>query len=251
MHRGYIKLYRCIAENEIWNSEPFSRGQAWIDVLMLTARKETMTRIRGIPLHLQPGQAALSERWLADRWQWSRGKVERFLSELTNERQIEQQKNNVSTLITVVNWGKYQETEPQTEPQTGPQVEPQTGHRRATNGHIQEWKEGKEVTDKQPIQPPALPDDLMAWPEMSELWPAFLEMRKKKRAPMTPKAAELIAAKLTAWGPDKGTAAIKNSITNGWQGVFEPRQDQQPRLAIQPATDDKNYSEGLEGMRQV
>jgi len=32
---GWIRLYRKMQDNPLWTSEPFTRGQAWIDLLMI------------------------------------------------------------------------------------------------------------------------------------------------------------------------------------------------------------------------
>ena len=110
MTEGWIRLYRRIEDNPSWLAEPFTRGQAWVDLLLMANHKPGHTRIRGIKVEVGRGQLASSEVVLANRWQWSRGKVRRFLSELEDEavQQIEQQKNNVTTLITIKNYGRYQ-----------------------------------------------------------------------------------------------------------------------------------------------
>ena len=36
---GYIKLHRSLMDNPLWTEKPFSRGQAWVDLLMLANRK--------------------------------------------------------------------------------------------------------------------------------------------------------------------------------------------------------------------
>jgi hypothetical protein len=145
MERGYIKLWRCLADNAIWKAETFTRGQAWIDVLILASHKPTSNRIRGILFDIESGQLLASSIWLAERWQWSRGKVERFLNELETRQQIRQQKNNVSTLITVLNWDQYQGNGTADKTANGHQ----TGSKRTPNGHIQEGKEGKELKEEQ------------------------------------------------------------------------------------------------------
>lgn len=113
----------------MWKDEKFSRGQAWIDLLMLANHKDSYVRKRGIKIDVLRGQVGWSERQLAERWQWSRGKVRRFLDELENDLQISQQNGpqniNVTSLITIVNYEKYQTIEPQNGPQTD--------HKRTTN----------------------------------------------------------------------------------------------------------------------
>lgn len=137
MHRGYIKLFRCLQDNEMWCDDPFSRGQAWVDLLMIANHKDTHIRKRGIKISVSRGQVAWSERQLADRWKWSRGKVKRFLNELEDDHQIEQQNGtqnlNVTSLITIINYERYQSDEPQNEPQN----EPQTDRKRTANSTME------------------------------------------------------------------------------------------------------------------
>lgn len=108
MAGDWLKLYRRLADSELWLREPFSRGQAWVDLLMLARWKAGFVRIRGVKVNLLPGQLAWSDRALAQRWQWNRRKVRRFLSVLEADSQITQQKNNVTTVISIKNWERYQ-----------------------------------------------------------------------------------------------------------------------------------------------
>jgi hypothetical protein len=58
-----------------------------------------------------------------------------------------------------------------------------------------------------------------------ELWEAYRDMRKKKRAPMTERARDLIIRKLCKWS-EQGydiNAILETSITRNWTDVFEPK----------------------------
>jgi len=105
---GWIKLYRKIIDNPLYFSEPFTRSQAWIDLLLLANHKPNFFFKRGIKIEVGIGQIGYDLETLAKRWQWSRGKVERFISILESENTIVRQKNNVSTLISIVNYEQYQ-----------------------------------------------------------------------------------------------------------------------------------------------
>ena len=62
------------------------------------------------------------------------------------------------------------------------------------------------------------------------LFDAFIEMRKKIKKPLTEKAKELIIKKLTEFENKKSGEAnisLENSIANCWQGVFEPKPNNQ------------------------
>jgi len=118
MNRGWISLYRKLSDNKLWTSEPFTRGQAWVDLLLLANHKDNFIRVRGNRLDVKRGQVGWSQLSLSERWKWSRGKIRRFLNELETVQQIVQQKNTLSTLITIVNYEQYQSAVQQTVPQT-------------------------------------------------------------------------------------------------------------------------------------
>ena len=124
MHRGYVKLWRCIRDNDLWLDEPFTRGQAWIDLLMLANYRPGFIHRRGVKVEVRRGEIAHSYRDLSDRWKWSIGKVQRYFLELKKEAQIDTridtEKCSVSTLICIVNYEKYQcdDTENDTETDT-------------------------------------------------------------------------------------------------------------------------------------
>ena len=105
---GWIKLHRQICDNQDWLSEPFTRGQAWVDLLLLANHADGFLRVRGVKMPVKRGQCGWSAVKLSSRWQWSRGKVNRFLKELETAQQIVQQKNNVTCLITIVKYNEYQ-----------------------------------------------------------------------------------------------------------------------------------------------
>ena len=109
---GYIKLYRKMAENPMWLSEPFDRPRAWIDLLMLTNHKPGYIRVRGIRVPVERGQCGWSQTKLAERWQWSRGKVRRFIDELVKDGMIEQQtvqqNKRLIILNNIINYEHYQ-----------------------------------------------------------------------------------------------------------------------------------------------
>ena len=110
---GWIKIHRKLSDNPLWTCEPSTRGQAWVDLIMLASFDDVFFFVRGIQVAQKRGQVCWSEANLADRWKWSRTKLRKFLNDLEKEHQIIQQKNNVIQVITIVNYEEYQEKEPQ------------------------------------------------------------------------------------------------------------------------------------------
>ncbi len=105
---GWIKLHRQVMEHPDYLAEKFTRMGAWIDLLLLAGHDAMTTRIRGIRVEAERGQVVMAEKELAPRWQWSRNKVRKYLAELQAAGQIVQQKNNVTSYITILNYDKYQ-----------------------------------------------------------------------------------------------------------------------------------------------
>jgi len=105
---GWLKISRDILDDPMYLSEPFTRMQAWIDLLFLANYKDSTLFIRNIEISVKRGQVCRSAESLASRWRWSRGKVLRFLNALENEQKIVQQKSHVITLISVNNYEDYQ-----------------------------------------------------------------------------------------------------------------------------------------------
>jgi hypothetical protein len=126
MKRGWIKLYRKLSDNKLWTSQPFTRGQAWVDMLLLANHKDGCIYVRGNRLDVLRGQLGWSQLSLAGRWGWSRGKVKRFINELEIDQQIVQQNSHLSTIITIINYDEYQEN--------GQQIVQQTDSRRTADG---------------------------------------------------------------------------------------------------------------------
>ena len=86
--QGYIKLWRSSENNKYYFLEPFTKWQAWVDLLLLANHDSGHITKRGIDITVRRGQLADGELRLADRWDWSRGKVRRFLKKLEKDNQI-------------------------------------------------------------------------------------------------------------------------------------------------------------------
>lgn len=87
--------------DDIYLSERFTRGQALVDLIMLSSYADRTFRIRGNKVELKKGQVAKSLRELSVRWQWSVNTVSKFLKELQEDGYIDTQKTSVNQLITV------------------------------------------------------------------------------------------------------------------------------------------------------
>ena len=120
MNRGYIKLWRCSEDDPMYLAEKFTRWQAWQDLIMLANHKDGEILVRGNVVRIKRGEVAAAEEFLAKRWGWSRGRVRRFMDYLQSPSvlKVEQQKSNIITKYTILNYDRYQRAGTTNEQQT-------------------------------------------------------------------------------------------------------------------------------------
>lgn len=123
---GYIKLYRSITDHWLWENKPFSKGQAWIDLLMFVYRFDSKEPIDGQIQVTKAGSRWTGYRELGERWGWGRHKVHDFLKLLESDKMVELKSNTKGTLVTIVNYGNFQ--------LAGDTEGTQKGHKRDTEG---------------------------------------------------------------------------------------------------------------------
>lgn len=149
---GYIKLYRQLQDCWIWideeEPERFTRGQAWIDLLLFANHKDKKIRFNNGFKIIKRGQYLTSKRKLAERWRWNRRTVDKFLSLLELDEMITTECTTTHTLITIVNYEVYQgdgaQSAPPSAPQSAPQYAPQYAPRSSTNNNIKNVNNDKE-----------------------------------------------------------------------------------------------------------
>jgi hypothetical protein len=103
---GWLKLHRALSTHAI-SSDPQTLS-VWIHILMLANFVESKKVVNGKMITIHPGQLITSRASLAARVGVSESKIQRVLSLLESEQQIEQLTNSRYRLITVLAWDKYQ-----------------------------------------------------------------------------------------------------------------------------------------------
>ena len=141
-NNGWIKIHRSIFDNP-WMNNADVLG-TWVYILLNVAYQPTDVVFEGKRITLAPGQGLFKIRQMAKILGVSHSKLNRIITLFKSETQIETQTTPRNTLITVVNWGKYQANETQNETQvehnwntTGTQVE-----------HLPIIKRNKEIKNK-------------------------------------------------------------------------------------------------------
>jgi DNA-binding transcriptional regulator YhcF (GntR family) len=214
-------------------------------LLLNATHKEYEALFRGRSIKLQPGQLITGRRSIAAFLKINENKVQRILKLLKNEHLIEQQACNRNRLITILSWNKYQKTEQQNKQQvnnrrtTGEQQVNTNNNDNNVNNNVN--NNNKSPKNSAPVfeapkslqpsqknkktQKPALkveiPENLKT-DAFYKAWDEWQEHRKQIKKKLTPLAAKKQIKKLSEMGLDRAIKAINYSITNGWQGIFEP-----------------------------
>ena len=124
MEHGYVKTYRKILDNPVVNKDN-DTFFIWQYILLSATHKEIETYFNGKIITLKPGQLIIGRKKLSEKCRVTEMKCYRYLKRLESEQLIEQQTSSKSTLITIVNWNKYQSNEQL--------IEQQMNNKRTTN----------------------------------------------------------------------------------------------------------------------
>jgi len=146
--------------------------------------------------------------------------------------------NNRCTLVSVVKYDTYQPNKKEMRTSN----EQPTDNQPTTNEQAtRTTKEGKKVIRKEetPAAPVVIPENLNTT-VFKETLEEFRQMRKEIRKPMTPTAEKAVLKKLAAWGIDKAVVALEKSTASQWQGVFEPKPEDMPAVAVSRVPTDQD-----------
>lgn len=154
--QGWIKLHRCIRSSWIWNDKPFSRGQAFLDLLLMVNHEDKKIIFNGSLTEVKRGSGITSIRKLQDKWGWSNRKVKMFLEQLKLDQTIDYKCTTKNTVVTIVNYDLYQSRETEKHHQSTDNATPMhiksisKAYQKHTNKNDKEYikndKEGKEDT---------------------------------------------------------------------------------------------------------
>ena len=105
-NKGWIKLHRKLTDNWIWNDP--EKFRAFIDILLMVNHEDREIEFNGSIIAIHAGQKLTSLKKLADRWGWTRNRVDRFLGTLAEANMVTTYRTPNGTVLTVVNWAVYQ-----------------------------------------------------------------------------------------------------------------------------------------------
>lgn len=145
MDNTFFKVYRSLLDDPLWLSEPFTYGQAWVDLIGRANFADKDKFYRGQYQRVKRGQVVTSQQALAERWSWGRRKVSTFLRNLESAKMCTVTVTPYGTTITIEKYAFYQDArtaKSTTDGTAKSTIDAQRTHNGRT--HNKKDKEGKE-----------------------------------------------------------------------------------------------------------
>ena len=134
---GWVKLYNQTLDSDFWsdNDEPFDWRSAFLHVLISANWRSGISRKCGHTIVIERGQWLTSIRKMMATFRWSRKRVENWIDGMKKYGMLESKSVGFGTVLTVVNYDKYQNDGAKVEHTQGHTAEHTEKH---TQGHTEE-----------------------------------------------------------------------------------------------------------------
>ena len=240
MALGWVSIHRKIQDHWLWEDKPFSKGVAWVDLLMLANHTEGKVVLGNSIIEVKAGTVVTSKKKLAERWGWSNTKVNNFLELLEKDDMVTTKSTTKHTIVTIENYSDYQDNaNEKTYQKHNENISKahqkhnksitETYQKHTINNENNENNDNnkKKNTKKKKYHESELLDKAIG---------EYVEYRAKIKKPMTDRAVELLIGKLDklATREEEKIAILNQSIVNGWQGIFPLKEEDKPSLAENP-----------------
>ena len=113
MHQGWIKLYRCLLDDPLWQCGTAEQKVILVTLLLMANHAEKKWQWQGRPYVCQPGQMITSLKSIQGKGgkKISIQKIRTALERFENMGFLNKQSTQQNTLITICNWDVYQSCE--------------------------------------------------------------------------------------------------------------------------------------------
>lgn len=104
---GWIKLHRKMLDNPIIMKDA-DHLAVWMYLLLNATHAEYPALFKGKKIMLQPGQLITGRKSIAEALSVNESKVRRIMNAFESDQQIDRQRSNQNTLVSLKNWDRYQ-----------------------------------------------------------------------------------------------------------------------------------------------
>jgi len=143
MHRGFVKLWRKSNDTEIMKNHKLWTFWCWC--LIKASYKEHSIIVGNTEVILEPGQFIFGRNKASDELGLSQQNIRTFLKTLQKHEKVTIKSTNKFSIISVTNWGTYQDKENQINQQTNKRL---TNDQQTTNHKQERLRELKADKEK-------------------------------------------------------------------------------------------------------
>jgi hypothetical protein len=218
---GWIKLHRKILDSTIFDNADLLKVWIWC---LLKATHDDYTQLVGLQVvELTKGQFITGRFKGAEELKLNPSTFYKYLKVLEKLNMIDLNSNNKMTIVTIVNWGKYQLDENETCQQNNNNVTTKE-QQSNTNKNI---KNNKNINNN-------IYSVFDSYSENSDLRQAlrdYSQMRNKIKAPLTERAVTLLLNKLDALAStdDLKIKLLEQAIMSNWKSVYPLKEEKQQK----------------------
>lgn len=236
---GWFKFHRKIFENPICNKDS-EHFHVWCWILANAEFEERRMLFAGKERVIEKGQFITTSKRISEELKINKNKVDRILNNLKNAKQIDKQISNKNTLITVVNWEKYQLDDKQNDKRVINERE--TSEKQMINecetddkpSYYIKNKRMEEIEEDKKDDKSKKKDSTVYYPNdelLDSAFKEFLVMRNKIKKPIVTKQALTRMMnrieKLSGGDNDLAIKILNQSTDHCWQDVYELKEDKQ------------------------
>lgn len=225
---GWIKLHRCALNNPIVckDSDYFA---VWCYLLLEAAHTPKDAVFNGERITLKEGQLLTGRNAIAKQFKINPSKVQRIMQKLESEHQIEQLTGNKNRLVSIHNWGLYQEVKQQGEQQLNNNCTT-TEQQVNTNKNIrikelknEKNKEKKSVGVETSFSQADHIKEQSFSPELEEKLLDWLRYKNERKEPYKEIGLKSLCTQIVNMVNEYGEVAVVDlmveSMANGWKGI--------------------------------
>ena len=219
--QGWVPVNRQIEGHWLWKEKPFSKGHAWIDLIMLANYEDKKMPYKGEIITCERGTVNLSISHLADRWGWSRDKTRTFLKLLESDNMVKVEATTHRTTITIENYALYNDKPTTNQQQTDSKPTADRQQADTTNNNNNNNNNNKDIYKYGEFKNVVLSDDEFA--KLKDKVPNYKDYIEKLSAYMASKGKRYKShyATILAWSRKEKKGENDNAGTQG--NTSEPK----------------------------
>jgi hypothetical protein len=152
MDNSFIKLYRKIQDNWIWDNPLYLK--CWIDMLMRASIKPSSMLLNNQIIEVNRGEIVFSQRNFAKRNNMTRQQLRTFLTKLEKSKMIRSKSNPDVTHLILVGYSTYNDSKlTQSQPRPNPIIRKKESKNKEINKDFEKfWKAYPKKVGKKKVQ---------------------------------------------------------------------------------------------------